>query len=75
MELANEPAAVRSKLPFDLCRRNMTFARKSEIPTCPNDLEEAIRELENRRHPPLYQDMYLGHVSHVVPASKLSQLK
>ena len=75
MELQNESAAIRSKLTFDKCRRAMMYARKAEIPTCPNDLEDAIDELENRRHSPLYQDMYIGHVSHVVPASKSLVLK
>lgn len=70
MELKNESAAVRARLPFEVCRRWMMYARRSEIPSCPNSIEEVIESLEQRRHPPLYQDMYAGHVTHEVPASK-----
>jgi hypothetical protein len=70
MELKNEPEAVRAKLPFEACRRMMQYARRAEIPACPNNIGEVITQLENQRLPPLYQDMYLGHVTHEVPASK-----
>lgn len=70
METQHQPESVRAKLPFDSCRRAMHNARKSMIPVCPNDIVEVIQSLENRRNPPLYQDMYLGYVKHDVPASK-----
>ena len=70
MEMLQESEKVRSMLTFEVARRAMINARKATIPTSPNTIEEVIESLEERRHPPLYQDMYAGHVKHHVPASE-----
>lgn len=73
-ETRHQPESIKAKLTLERCRSAMQYARKAAIPTCPPTLEEVIDQLENHRHPPLYQEMYSGHVTHEVPASKLDLL-
>jgi len=70
LETRGQSAGVRAKLNREACCRAMGNARKAPIPKSPPTIEEVIDELEHRRHPQLYQDMYLGHVRHEVAASK-----
>lgn len=70
LETRGQPPEVRAKLNREACCRAMGNARKAQIPKSPPTIEEVIEELEHRRHPQLYQDMYLGHVRHEVAASK-----
>ena len=42
----------------------MMSERQEAIPKSPTTFEEAIAGLEANLYPDLYQDMYLGHVSH-----------
>jgi len=55
---------VRSQLTYQSARRSMATARKASIPSSPATIEEVIEGFNKNMYPPLYQDMFLGSVSH-----------
>lgn len=62
--MGQQSTDVRTELTFQSARRSMATARKASIPSSPATIEEVIDGFNKHIYPPLYQNMFVGSVSH-----------